>query len=201
MPQAVSEALKIWSYIGLDGSLLIIGLLSGVLAMYRGMTRELLTIANWVIAAGAGYLLFNQKDLAESLAKNYGQQEKLMQIAMAIIAFLSVLIVMYLITGRIADRILDSRIGVIDRVMGFGFGVARGVLLIVIAFMFYTKFFPISKEQEAGIPNARTLPMVRNMSDGLATTLEPLVGDVMKRLGRSGDGDEQPQERGSQPRG
>ena len=36
-----------------------------------------------------------------------------------------------LITARISDAILDSRVGMIDRILGFVFGVLRGFLLIV----------------------------------------------------------------------
>ena len=170
------QLLKAWSAVGLDGSLLILCLISGVLAMYRGMTREVLTLANWVIAGGAAYLMFLQRPLAEDLGQKYSQNPVLMQIGMTAVVFLLTLIIIYVVTGRFADRVLDSRIGMIDRVLGFGFGVARGALLVVIAFMFYTKFFPITKEQAASIPNARSLSFVQDTSDRLQTMLEPLVG-------------------------
>ena len=37
----------------LDAALIGITLLSGLLAMYRGLTRELLSILSWIIAAAA----------------------------------------------------------------------------------------------------------------------------------------------------
>ena len=46
---------------------------------------------------------------------------------------------------RISDAILDSRIGMIDRILGFIFGVVRGFVLIVIPYMFYESFFPDPK--------------------------------------------------------
>ena len=185
MPQLV----KAWSAVGLDGSLLILCFISGVLAMYRGMTREVLTLANWVIAGGAAYLMFLQRAWAEDLGQKYGQNPVLMQIGMTALVFLLTLIVIYVLTGRFADRILDSRVGMIDRLLGFGFGVLRGVLLVVIAFMFYTKFFPITKEQAASIPNARSLDFVQNTSDRLQIMLEPLVGSLMKKF-NTRDGEE-----------
>ena len=185
MPQLV----KAWSAIGLDGSLLILCLISGVLAMYRGVTREVLTLANWVIAGGAAYLMFLQRPLAEDMGNKYGQNPTLVQIGLTAIAFLLSLIVVYLITGRFADRILDSRVGMIDRLLGFGFGVLRGILLVVIAFMFYTKFFPISKEQAGTIPNARSIGFVQGASDRLQVRLEPLVAAMMKKF-NSRDGEE-----------
>ena len=185
MPQLINA----WSVIGLDGSLLILCLISGVLAMYRGMTREVLTLANWVIAGGAAYLMFMQRPLAEDLGQKYGQNPVLMQIGLTAMVFLLTLIIIYMLTGRFADRVLDSRIGMIDRILGFGFGVVRGALLVVIAFMFYTKFFPITKEQAVTIPNARSLGFVQASSDRLQTMLEPLVGSLMKKF-NTRDGDE-----------
>ena len=185
MPQFV----KAWSAIGLDGSLLILCLISGVLAMYRGVTREVLTLANWVLAGGAAYLMFLQRPMAEEMALKYGQNPTLVQIGLTAIVFLVSLIVIYLITGRFADRVLDSRIGMVDRLLGFGFGVLRGILLVVIAFMFYTKFFPISKDQAASIPNARSIGFVQGASDRLQVMLEPLVNSMMKKF-NTRDGEE-----------
>jgi membrane protein required for colicin V production len=176
------QLLNAWSAVGLDGSLLILCLISGILAMYRGVTREVLTLANWVIAGAAAYIMFLQRPLAEDLGTKYGQNPTLMQIAMTAVVFLFSLIIVYVITGRFADRVLDSRVGMIDRLLGFGFGVLRGILLVVIAFMFYTKFFPISKEQAATIPNARSLGFVQTTSDRLQTMLEPLVAGLMKKF-------------------
>lgn len=185
MPQLV----KAWSTVGLDGSLLILCLISGILAMYRGMTREVLTLANWVIAAGAAYLMFLQRPLADDLGQKYGQNPVLMQIAMTALAFLLTLIVVYIITGRFADRVLDSRVGMIDRLLGFGFGVVRGGLLVIIAFMFYTKFFPIAADQAGSIPNARSLGFVQSASERLKIMLGPLGASLEKKLNKQ-DGEE-----------
>ena len=46
------------------------------------------------------------------------------------------MIVVHLITARISDTVLDSRVGAIDRILGFLFGVARGFVLVVIPYMF-----------------------------------------------------------------
>jgi membrane protein required for colicin V production len=195
MPQLV----KAWSAVGLDGSLLILCLISGVLAMYRGVTREVLTLANWVIAGAAAALMFQQRPLAEDLGTKYGQNPTLILIGMTAIVFLLSLIIVYVITGRFADRVLDSRVGMIDRLLGFGFGVLRGILLVVIAFMFYTKFFPISKDQAVGIPNARSIGFVQGASERLQTMLEPLVAGITKKF-NTRDGEE-PTQSAPAPRG
>ncbi len=42
-----------------------------------------------------------------------------------------------MITVRISDMILDSRVGALDRTLGFLFGLGRGLLIVVVAFVFF----------------------------------------------------------------
>ena len=81
------------------------------------------------------------EELAKQLA-NPPQQVHLI-IARIIIGsaiFLVVLIIVHLITSHISDTVLDSRIGPIDRILGLGFGVVRGFILVVIPYMFAVSF-------------------------------------------------------------
>lgn len=56
--------------------------------------------------------------------------------------FLVTLIVVSYVTMRISDFVLDSRIGALDRTLGFVFGAARGFLLVVVAVLFFNWFVP-----------------------------------------------------------
>jgi membrane protein required for colicin V production len=130
----------------LDAALVAVVAISGLVAMYRGFTREVLSILSWVAAAiAAFYVIFYQQGFAEELAKqlaNPPQQVHLI-IARIIIGsaiFLVVLIIVHLITSHISDTVLDSRIGPIDRILGLGFGVVRGFILVVIPYMFAVSF-------------------------------------------------------------
>ena len=130
----------------LDLALLAVAFISGLLAMYRGFTRELLSILSWAVAAGAVlYFVVNHKKFAEEMAQQMGVQTPIAQIAIGSVIFLIVLIVVHLITARVSDAILDSRVGMVDRTAGFMFGVLRGFILIVIPYMFYESFFPEPK--------------------------------------------------------
>jgi len=125
----------------LDAALIAVAFISGLLAMYRGLTRELLSIVSWATAAAVVlYFVLYQKKFAEDMAAQMGTQVAIAQIAIGAIIFLIVLIVVHLITARISDAILDSRVGMIDRILGFGFGLVRGFLLIVIPFLLYDWF-------------------------------------------------------------
>jgi membrane protein required for colicin V production len=130
----------------LDAALVAVVAISGLVAMYRGLTREVLSILSWAAAAVAAfYVTIYQRGLAGELAKQFAdppQQAHLIiaQITIGSLIFLVVLIVVHLITSHISDTVLDSRIGAIDRILGLFFGVVRGFILVVIPYMFAVSF-------------------------------------------------------------
>lgn len=152
----------------LDAALLAVALLSGLLAMYRGFTREMLSILSWAVAGLAVvYVVLQQRQLAEDLAKQIGAPLPIAQIGLGAVVFLVVLVVVHLITSRISDTILDSRVGLIDRVLGFAFGVARGFILVVIPFMFYDSYMPDRNAQADIVKKAVSLPMLRSTGEAI----------------------------------
>jgi membrane protein required for colicin V production len=157
----------------LDAALIAVAFISGLLAMYRGLTRELLSILSWVVAAGATlYFVLNYKKVAEDMAQQMGTQVAVAQIAIGAVIFLIVLIIVHLITARISDAILDSRVGMIDRVLGFLFGVARGFLLIVVPYMFYESFIPDEQAHLPWVREAKSLPYIKATGNSIRAALE-----------------------------
>lgn len=125
----------------LDALVIAVCFISGLLAMYRGLSRELLSILSWLVAGIAVlYFYFTQENIAKDVAEQMGTQVQIAQIAICAIIFLIVLILVHLLTSRISDAVLDSGVGMVDRLLGFIFGVARGFLLIVIPFMMFDWF-------------------------------------------------------------
>ena len=177
----------------LDAALVAVVGISGLVAMYRGFTREVLSILSWVAAAiAAFYVIFYQQGFAEELAKqlaNPPQQVHLI-IARIIIGsaiFLVVLIIVHLVTSHISDTVLDSRIGPIDRILGLGFGVVRGFILVVIPYMFAVSFVckdgatrAISQGCQPGelpgwIEDARSKNMIKSTGSTLFGVLDRFV--------------------------
>jgi membrane protein required for colicin V production len=157
----------------LDAALIAVCFISGLLAMYRGFAREMLSIVSWAVAAAAVlYFVLYHKPFAQEMAQQMGTQVAVAQIVVGAVIFLIVLIVVHLITARISDTILDSRIGMIDRVLGFLFGVARGFILIVIPYMFYAAFFPDTNQHYPWVREAKSLPYIKATGDALRYMLE-----------------------------
>ncbi len=157
----------------LDAALIAVAFISGLLAMYRGFAREMLSIVSWLVAAAAVlYFVLYHKPFAEEMAQQMGTQVAIAQIVVGALIFVIVLIVVHLITARLSDAILDSRIGMIDRILGFIFGVFRGFILIVIPFMFYEAFFPKQEQQYPWVRDSASLPYIKATGDALRSMLE-----------------------------
>ncbi len=160
----------------LDAGLIAIVALSGMVAMYRGLTREVLSILSWVAAAGACvYFVFKYKPEAQQIADQFHAPLLVAQVAVGGIIFLVVLIVVHLITSRISDTVLDSRVGPIDRILGFAFGLARGFVLVVIPFMFYESFVDKPEQQYPWVRDAISRPYIKSTGDSLKVMLQRLV--------------------------
>ncbi|HFC04099.1 MAG TPA: hypothetical protein ENJ55_00215 [Rhizobiales bacterium] len=130
-------------------------LVSGLLALMRGFTREITSLVAWG-AAGAAALIAAFTPELVSQAKVYLSEEWLAQAAVGGGVFLIVLIILSLISIRFTDWLLDSSPGAFDRTLGFFYGLARGLILVVILYSFYIFFIP-QKGQFQGVREARSL--------------------------------------------
>src|ERR1700676_1754683 len=131
----------------LDIALLAVMLISGLLAMVRGFMREILSIAAW--GAAALVTLYAFAKLLPT-AKTYFNNDTVAAVVVVAGTFVGTLIVVSVITVRISDMILDSRIGALDRTLGFLFGLARGLLIVVVAYQFFVWLVPDKQRPDWG---------------------------------------------------
>ena len=163
----------------LDGIFIIVLLISAFLAMIRGFVREVLSIGAWVAAAFATYLGF---DLFLPFVQSYLPQPIVAQGATALGIFLITLVVVSFITIQISDFILDSRIGALDRTLGFVFGAVRGAILMAVAMIFFNWFVPEDK-QPNWIALAKAKPLLNNVGERLINILpEDPEEELLERL-------------------
>jgi len=151
----------------LDVIVVVVVLISAMLAMVRGFVREVLSVASWVAAAGAAYLLYPH---VLPLIQPYFDSKTIATIVAAAAIFFIALIIASYITMKISDFVIDSRIGAVDRVLGFAFGALRGILLTIVALWFFNF---LVKEPQPWIANARTMPLLVSGGDWLISLLPP----------------------------
>jgi membrane protein required for colicin V production len=165
----------------------VLVLISAILATARGFTREILSLATWVGAAAiAAYLFFYQP----TLLNQFFADELVSKIVLVAGSFLVALIVLHLITMQIADFVVDSRIGPLDRTLGFIFGVARGVLIAVVFVIFGGNLLNLGNQSWA--KDSRSWPVLADLGDSLMGVLpddlEKQIGTLLQRGGGGEDG-------------
>ena len=163
----------------LDLILIGIMLISGGLALMRGFTREVLSLVAWGLAALAAYIaIVIKKPNLIDLAMPYVDKLILAQIAVGLVAFLIVLIVVSVISVRISDLVVDSSAGAFDRTLGFVYGLARGFVLVAIAYLFYGWLLPFDR-QEVWVREARSLPLIKTVDEYLLALMPPDIAETL----------------------
>jgi membrane protein required for colicin V production len=97
----------------------------------RGFVQEVFSLAAWILAAFA--IRYLHTPLTAAMAEHIGYG-----ISTAILAFALLLLIPYaamkVIANNLGSAARNSPLGPIDRVLGFGFGGLKGVVVVVIAF-------------------------------------------------------------------
>jgi membrane protein required for colicin V production len=108
--------------------LMILGL-SVLLSTMRGMVREVLALLSWVVAFWLANIYTVQ--LAPMLPKAI-PSDSLRLLAAFVILFLVALLLMSLLTIALSQLVKTVGLGFLDRGLGVLFGLARGVLIVMV---------------------------------------------------------------------
>ena len=150
----------------LDIIIIFVILISGLLALYRGLVRELLGLITWLLAAfGAFYGLVFARPLFRKMINN----PTVADIVAAVVIALFILIVCTIINAKINEKLRKSVLSGLDRILGFVFGIFRGALLILLVYFFAA--FALSSETIEKYANdnfsvsylQKTVPMIEKM--------------------------------------
>ena len=148
--------------------LVVLGIVavSALLAAVRGVTREVLAIVAWVVAAAVAWSFY---PLLLPTVKQHVNSDTVALVASIAAIFLVTLIVVSIITVKLSDVVLDSRIGAVDRSLGFLFGAARGFLICVIGWVFLA--WLVQGKVPDWAAQARSRPMLEKSGDALVAQL------------------------------
>ena len=110
--------------------------------------------------------------------------------AAAGVVFVVALIVVTLITMRIADFIIDLRVGALDRTLGFLYGAARGILVVAVALLFFD--WLVGAHPPAWITDAKSRPLLELIGVKIQSLLpDDPENSILKRLVPGSGGDDE----------
>jgi membrane protein required for colicin V production len=171
------------------GVLIIIGL-SALMAFFRGFVREFLSLIGWL---GASIITLRTLPLvSKALEPHIGSPVIATGIA-SVLIFFGALIVFSIISGFII-RVLKpgSKVGLFDNLLGLCFGVARGTLMVAIAY-YILGVVLVEKDFPKAIKEAYTRPYIGQVAKwvgtftpnalNVITDKKPLDGEAIKNSG------------------
>jgi len=116
----------------IDYTILAVLAASGLLAMLRGFMRELLGALGWVVAVIVARL---SEGMASDQLQDYINDEALTSFLGWMLPFIIVVFAWYIFANLAAPGLKKMAMGVLDRPLGFIFGVLRGLVLVAIVYM------------------------------------------------------------------
>ena len=143
---------------------------SALLGLSRGVVRELLGLLSWT-AAGYGAWLYGPQ-LMPLTQRAIGNPD-LADPAAYVIAFVVLLIILSLLSNLVGRLVSLSALGGLDRTLGLLFGLARGALLLIIAYIPLAQMLPPDKWPPQ-VQEARSLPLIYDGAQWAAAQLPPL---------------------------
>ena len=156
----------------LDAGIAIVVLLSAVLAFFRGFVREVLAVAGWI---GAVFAALYGLPLVRPYARDLIPIDMAADAVAGGVIFLVVLVTLSLVTHFISRRVQESTLNALDRSLGVLFGIARGAVIVVLAYMVVGWLVPPA-EQPGWMRDARTMPLVERGRDVLVTLVPGTFG-------------------------
>ena len=157
---------------GFDIAVLLLVGVGAITGFLRGFVQEMLALLAWIFALFAIHYLHTT--LSDALAPTIGTTS-----GAAVLAFALLLLVPYAVIKLIANwlggKSRSSILGPIDRVLGFGFGAVKGMIIVVFAFSililgYDTAWGPQGRPE--WMTNARAYPFINAASEAMVQLIE-----------------------------
>lgn len=150
--------------------MIIVGL-GAITGFARGFVQEILALAAWVLALVT--IHYMHTPLSAALLDIIGTES-----GSAVLAFALLLLVPYaavkLLAGRLGEASRSSVLGPIDRVLGFGFGGVKGIVIAVLTFSVFVLGYDTVwgvGGRPTWITQARAYPFINASSEQLVSMI------------------------------
>ena len=172
----------------IDILIVVVLLVSGGLAFARGFVRESLGLGAWIGAAFATLFAFPE---AKGYLRSWIDMTLLADAITGCAIFVVTLVILVVLSHLLTARIRGSRLGAIDRSLGFAFGLLRGVIVVCLAYMLLVWAVP-EEDRPAWIEEARFIPWVHQGAEVIRTVVPKrwaeqgaATGEEIKRKGEA----------------
>jgi membrane protein required for colicin V production len=151
-----------------DIGVAIILLVSALIAYARGFVHETLAVGSWV---GATFATIYGYPLARPFVRQIIPVELVADIVTGVGLFIVTLVAFSLITRPISKVVKESALNMLDRSLGFLFGILRGIVLICLVYLVIEWSMPPEKPAK-WLKQARSMPLIE-VGVGLMKAMVP----------------------------
>ena len=158
----------------LDIAILVIVIISALIALNRGLIKEVLSIVGWVLST---VVIVYALPVCVPFAKKYIDNGIIAGVATSLIIFVVFFIVWIYSTSSIIGKIRTSKLNGLDRFLGLFFGVMRAFLLIVLFNIMMSWIIPSDKQPDIFVESR-----YYNLAGSFAKPLENMIPQETLKL-------------------
>lgn len=160
----------------LDVVILIITAVSALIALCRGLVKEVLSIIGWVLAA---FVVFYMLPILTPFAKNYIASSMMAGIVTALLILIVFYIIWLLSTDKMVSKIRTSKLSALDRILGLVFGVLRACLLVILFNILVTWMLP-EESKEGMFKDSRYFNIAGRFAEPLVSLIPESTIDLIR---------------------
>ena len=176
----------------MDIAILVIVGISALIALGRGLVKEVLSIVGWVLAGAAVIYLL---PVLNPFTLKYIESGWMAGIATAAFILIVFMIVWIYATAGVVGKIRTSKLSGLDRLLGLFFGIVRAFLLIVLMYILISWMMPV-KSQPDLLKKSKYFQIAGNLAEPIQKLIPKDTLDAIKEktseVGLTGDDDDEP---------
>jgi membrane protein required for colicin V production len=140
----------------LDLIIIILIFISAFFAFIRGFSLEILSLSGWIFSIGISYLYGG---LASNQINKFLDNFLISTVISYVFSFILLLIIFSYLTKNVSSLIKNSFAGLLDRSLGFFYGLFRGYLLICFCYFCFDYFYSGSKP--IFLESSKLIPIIK----------------------------------------
>ncbi len=176
----------------MDIAILVIVGISALIALGRGLVKEVLSIVGWVLAGAAVIYLL---PVLNPFTLKYIESGWMAGIATAAFTLIVFMIVWIYATAGVVGKIRTSKLSGLDRLLGLFLGIVRAFLLIVLMYILISWMMPV-KSQPDLLKKSKYFQIAGNFAEPIEKLIPKDTLDAIKEktseVGLTGDDDDEP---------
>ena len=139
-----------------DVIILVLVFISALFAFFRGFSLELLSISVWIISFFVSYAYgINLINFFNKIINNI-----LISTAISyVVVFTIIFVIFSFLTRKFSVFIKDSYVGLIDKSLGFIFGILRGYVIVSLCFFLFDYFY--NGKRLEFIESSKIIPVIK----------------------------------------